>query len=102
MNLLQPRQARFSFVAEIANYFWDSVLQIYVFFIIQCSIDEHISWFAFVEAIFDWLDITTWTQGKWAPTLKARLVGGASIYKPHLDRERLRDPNEGVDYFKMT
>ena len=30
---------------------------------------------------------------------KARLVGDASMYKPRLDRERLRDPNEGVYYF---
>ena len=34
-----------------------------------------------------------------APNLNARLVGDASIYKPRLDKELLRDPNEGVDYF---
>ena len=32
--------------------------------------------------------------------MKTRLVGEASIYKPLLDRERLRGPNEGVYYFK--
>ena len=33
---------------------------------------------------------------------KARLVGEASAYKPLLERERLKNPNEGVDYFKKT
>ena len=46
------------------------------------------------------LDITTLAPDKWAPVLKARLVGDASMYKPLLDRESLRDPNDGVDYFK--
>ena len=32
--------------------------------------------------------------------MKARLVGEASAYKPLLERERLRDPNEGVYNFK--
>ena len=48
----------------------------------------------------DWLDITTLAPDKWAPGLKARLVGYASIYKPLLDRDMLKDPNDGVDYFK--
>ncbi|MFM7983796.1 MAG: hypothetical protein ACKPKO_31175, partial [Candidatus Fonsibacter sp.] len=30
--------------------------------------------------------------------MKARLVGDASIYQLLLDREILRDPNDGVDY----
>ena len=64
------------------------------------SFDGRISWFAFEEAIDDWLDIATLPAGKWAPRLKARLSGDASISKPLLDREKLRDPNEGVDYFK--
>ena len=39
------------------------------------------SWFAYAEAIYVWLDITTLAPDKWAPSLKARLVGYASIYK---------------------
>ena len=35
-----------------------------------------------------------------APSLKPRLVGDASIYKPLVDRDRPKDPNEGVYYFK--
>ena len=38
---------------------------------------------------------------KWAPSLKARLVGDASIYKPLLDRDMLKGPNDGVDHFKI-
>ena len=40
--------------------------------------DGSISWFAFEEAIDDWLDITTLAPDTWAPSLKARLVGDAS------------------------
>ena len=65
------------------------------------SFDGRSSWFAFEEAIYDWLDITTLAPDTWAPSLKARLAGDASIYKPLLDRERLRDPNDGGDYFKQ-
>ena len=42
----------------------------------------------------------TLTPDRWAPSLKAILVGEANIYKLLLKRERMRDPNEGVDYFK--
>ena len=66
------------------------------------SFDGRTSWFAYEEAIDDWLDITTLAPDKWAPSLKARLVGDASIYKPLLHRENLRDPKDGVDYFKMS
>jgi hypothetical protein len=61
--------------------------------------DGRTSWFAYEEAIYDWPDITTLAPDKWAPSLKARLVGDAIIYKPLLDRESLRDPNDGVGYF---
>ena len=60
------------------------------------------SWFAYEEAIDDWLDITTLQDEKLGPSLKNRLTGDAAIYKPYLDRERLRDPLGGVNYFKDT
>ena len=63
------------------------------------SFDGRTSWFAYEEAIGHWLDIATLTPDKWAPSIYARLVGEASIDKPLLDRERLRDPNKDVDYF---
>ena len=49
------------------------------------SFDGRISWFAFEEAIDDWLDLTTLAPDTWAPSLKARLVGYASIYKPQFE-----------------
>ena len=55
------------------------------------SFDGRTSWFAYEEAIDYWLDITTLALDKWAPSLKAILVGDASIYKLLLDRESLRD-----------
>ena len=58
------------------------------------SFDGRIYWFAFEEAMDDWLHITTLAPDKWAPSLKARLVGYASIYKPLLDRDMLKDPND--------
>ena len=64
------------------------------------TFDGRTPWSAYEEAIDDWLDITTFTPDKWAPSLKARLVGEASTYTPLFEREGLRDPNEGVDYFK--
>ena len=58
------------------------------------SFDGRMSGFAYEEAIDCWLDITTLAPDKWAPSLKARLVGDASIYKPLLDRDMLKDPND--------
>ena len=36
------------------------------------------------------------------PAIAARLSGRAEIFKEILDRERLRDPETGVDYFLAT
>ena len=41
------------------------------------SVDKHTSRFAFDEAIDEWLDITTVSAEKRAPSLKARLTGDA-------------------------
>ena len=46
------------------------------------SFDGRTSWFAFAEAIGDWLKIMKLAPDTWAPSLKARLVGYANIYKP--------------------
>ena len=64
------------------------------------SFDGRSSWFAYEEAVDDWVDITTLDADKQGPSLKNRLVGYASVYKPLLDRDLLRDPNNGVRYFK--
>ena len=66
------------------------------------SFDGRSSWFSYEEAIDDWVDITTLDPEKQGPSLKNRLVGDAAVYKPLLDRDLLRDGNNGVRYFKDT
>ena len=66
------------------------------------AFDGRSSWFAFEEAVDDWVDITTLSAEKQGPSLKNRLYGDASVYKPLLDRDLLRDANTGVKYFKDT
>ena len=62
--------------------------------------DGRMSWFQYEEAIDDWCDITELDADKRAPALRNRLEGEAAVYKPLLDRTRLRDPINGVKYFK--
>ena len=66
------------------------------------AFDGRSSWFAYEEAIDDWLDITTLTPEKHGPSLKNRLYGDATIYKPLLDRTLLVNETDGVSYFKNT
>ena len=66
------------------------------------AFDGRSSWFAYEEAIDDWLDITTLPGEKQGPSLKNRLYGDASLYKPLLDRDLLNDPATGVAYFKTA
>ncbi len=62
--------------------------------------DGRTSWFSYEQAIDDWCDITELPAAKQAPALRNRLEGEAAIYKDLLNREMLRDPNNGVKYFK--
>ena len=64
------------------------------------SYDGRGSWFAYEDAIDDWCDITELDNDKRGPALRNRLGGEAAIHKRLLDRERLKDPNNGVKYFK--
>ena len=52
------------------------------------SYDGRSSWFAYEDAIDDWCDITELEGAKQGPALRL------------LDRDRLKDPNNGVKYFK--
>ena len=61
--------------------------------------DGRTSFFAFEDAIDDWCDITELEPEKRGPALRNRLEGEASQYKRLLNRELLRDPNEGAIYF---
>ena len=62
--------------------------------------DGRTSFFAFADAIDDWCDITELEPEKRGPALRNRLEGDAAQYKRLLDRDQLRDPVEGVNYFK--
>ena len=62
--------------------------------------DGRTSFFAFEDAIDDWCDITELEPEKRGPALRNRLEGDAQQYKRLLDRDMLRDPNDGVNYFK--
>ena len=64
------------------------------------SYDGRSSWFAYEDAIDDWCDITELEPEKRGPALRNRLEGEAAIHKRLLDRERLKDPRNGVKYFK--
>ena len=64
------------------------------------SYDGRSSWFAYEDAIDDWCDITELDNDKRGPALRNRLEGEAAIHKRLLDRDRLKDPNNGVKYFK--
>jgi hypothetical protein len=58
------------------------------------------TWFAYEEAIDDWCDITELDPNKRAPALKNKLAGAAAQFKHLLDRDRLKDAENGVEYFK--
>ena len=62
--------------------------------------DGRTSFCAFEDAIDDWCDITELEPEKRGPALRNRLEGEEQQYKRLLDREMLRDPNDGVNYFK--
>ena len=66
------------------------------------AFDGRTSWFAFEELIDDWDDSSTLAKELRGPALKNRLNGDASVYKRLLDRDRLKDPDNGVQYFKDT
>ena len=59
--------------------------------------DGRSSWFAFEDAIDDWVDITELESEKQGPALRNRLEGEAAIHKRLLNRDRKVN---GVRYFK--
>ena len=66
------------------------------------SFDGRTSWFQYEELIDDWLDLTTLDPDKHGPALKNRLSGDAIIYKQLMQRNLLKDPNQGVKHFKAV
>ena len=62
----------------------------------------HTTWFAFEELVLDWEDSCQLDKALRGPALKNRLYGDATVYKPMLDRIKLKDPDDGVNYFLRT
>ena len=62
--------------------------------------DGRASFSAFEDAIDDWCDITELEAERRGPASRNRLERDAAQYKRLLDRELLKDPVEGVNYFK--
>ena len=62
--------------------------------------DGRTSFFALEDAIDDWCDFMELEPEKRGPALRNRLEEEAQQYRKLLDRELLRDPNDGVNYFK--
>ena len=62
--------------------------------------DGRSSWFAYEDTIDDWVDITELEPEKQGPALQNRLEGEAAILKRLLDREKLKDKVNGMQYFK--
>ena len=66
---------------------------------VALSYNGRTSFFAYEDAIDDWCDIAELEPEKRGPALRNR-EDEASVYKRLLNRELLRDPNDGVNYFK--
>ena len=66
------------------------------------AFDGKMPWFTFEDAIDDWTDITDSKPEKWGIELRNRLTGEVEHMKNLLDKEKLKDPEHGVEYFKQT
>ena len=62
--------------------------------------DGIMSWFEYEQLVEDWVALTTIEPARQGPSLKTRLTGLAEKYKELLDNNRLKDPEQGVEYFK--
>ena len=62
--------------------------------------DGIMSWFEYEQLVDDWVALTTIEPARQGPSLKTRLTGLAERYKELLDNNRLKDPEQGVEYFK--
>ena len=64
--------------------------------------DGRTSWFAYEEAVDDWVDVTELPKEKHGPALRNRLEGEAAVYKTLLDRDALCNAENGVRYLKAA
>ena len=64
--------------------------------------DGSTNWFKYADAVEEWCDLTKVEARRRRPAIAARSSGRAEIFKERLNRDRLRDPETGVDYFLST
>ena len=59
-------------------------------------------WFKYSDAVEGWCDLTKVEAKRSDPAIAARLSGRAELFKERLDRDRLKDPETGAEYFSST
>ena len=64
--------------------------------------DGTASWLKYSDALEEWCDLTKVEAKRRGPAIAARLSGRAELFKEQLDRERLKDPETGVEYLLST
>ena len=64
--------------------------------------DGSTNWFKYADAVEEWCDLTKVEAKRRGPAIAARLSGRAEIFKERLGRDRLRDPETGVEYYLAT
>ena len=60
------------------------------------AFDGKMPWFTFEDAVEDWVDITESKPEKQGLELRNRLTGDAEYMKNLLEKEKLKDPDNGV------
>ncbi len=66
------------------------------------AFDGRMPWFTYEDAVEDWCDITESKPDKQGLELRNRLTGEVEHLKALLDKEKLKDPDNGVEYFLST
>ena len=66
------------------------------------AFDGRMPWFTYEDAVEDWCDITESKPDKQGLELRNRLTGEVEHLKALLDKEKLKDPENGVEYFLST
>ena len=66
------------------------------------AFDGKMPWFTYEDAVEDWQDITETKPEKQGIELRQRLIGDVEHLKASFDKEKLKDPETGVDYFLST
>ena len=64
--------------------------------------DGTTSWLKYSDAVEEWCDPTKIEAKRRGPDIAARLSGRAELFKERLDRNRLKDPETGVEYLLST